>query len=82
MEVKPVLARKVSQPEFYQGSPLLLAPDKANAVPRPLDGCPTAGINASDTKPITPTAIAHALCPRNNRTGIQKKKKTKPKKPF
>ena len=72
MEVKPILTRKVSQPEFYQGSSPLSAPGKANAVPRPLDGCCTAGINASDTKLITPTEIAHTVCSRNNGTGIEK----------
>lgn len=72
MEVKPILTRKVSQPEFYQGSSPLSALGKPNAVPRPLDGCCTAGINASDTKLITPTEIAHTVCPRNNGTGIEK----------
>lgn len=72
MEVKPVLTRKVSPLKFYQGSSLLSAPEKANAVPWPLNGCHTAGINASDTKLITPTEIAHTVCPRNNGAGIQK----------
>lgn len=63
---------KVLQLEFYQGSSLLSAPEKANAVPRPLNGCHTAGINASDTKLLTPTEIAHTVWPRNNGAGIQK----------
>lgn len=57
--MKPILTREVLQPEFYQGSSLLSAP-KGRHCPLALDGCRTAGINASDTKLITPTEI-HTL---------------------
>lgn len=72
LEVKPILTRKCRSQNSTRVLHCYQPRGKANAVPGPLDGCRTAGINASDTKLITPTEIAHTVCPRNNGTGIEK----------